>query len=97
MALSQVTVSELRSAAAKILQANESFRDAATALKQAADELAQTWEGDAQRVFVQEQLEIDNWYKLMADVVDSYAASMTQAATDYETTDQNAANLINKF
>ncbi len=90
-----VTISELTSAAQKIAQANESFREAATALKQAADALADTWEGDAHEIFVQEQEQIDQWYKQMANVVDTYVAAMKQTASDYEATDAAAVGIIN--
>lgn len=94
MALYEVTVSELRNAASKIGTANEAFRDAAAALKAASDALAATWEGPSQRAFVDEQQQIDVWYKQMADVVDTYVSSMQSAAEDYERTDAEAATHI---
>ena len=94
MALIQVTISELENAAAKISRANENFRTAATNLKAAADALAQTWEGPSQEAFADEHVQIDNWYKQMADVVDQYVGTMQVAAQKYNETDENAAARI---
>lgn len=96
MAIIEVTVSDLQNASSKISQANETFREAAAALKAAADQLAGTWEGTSRDTFVQEQQEIDNWYKAMSEVVDQYVASMKNAAEQYESTDAEAAALIRK-
>lgn len=94
MPLIKVKVSELQSAASKVSQANQTFREAAAALKAAGDALAETWEGGAHDTFVQEQEQIDRWYKTMAEVVDGFVASMKQAAVDYPETDARAAQLI---
>lgn len=96
MALIEVTVSELQGAASRISKANETFRDAANALKNAADELAGLWKGTASEAFVEEQQEIDTWYKMMADCVDEYVSSMNTAADDYLRTDEEAAAMIGK-
>lgn len=94
MPLIKVKISELQSAASKVSQANQTFREAAAALKASADALAETWEGGAHDAFVQEQEQIDKWYKMMAETVDGFVASMSQAAVDYEETDVTAAQLI---
>lgn len=96
MSLIKVKISELQNAASKVSQANASFRDAAVALKAAADALADKWDGGAHDAFVQEQEQIDKWYKMMAEVVDGFVASMNQAAIDYNDTDIDAANLIRR-
>ena len=90
----KVRISELQNAAGKVSQANTTFREAAAALKAAADALADTWEGGAHETFVQEQEQIDKWYMTMADVVDGFVDAMNQAAVDYTETDIAAAQLI---
>lgn len=94
MPLIKVKISELQNAANKVSQANATFREAAVALKAAADALSGTWEGGAHDSFVQEQEQIDKWYTMMADAVDGFVASMNQAAIDYMDTDNSAAQLI---
>lgn len=94
MALIQVTVSELQSAANKISKANETFRETAAAVKTAAEALGDTWEGPSRDAFIAEQEEIDNWYRLMSECVDAYVASMNTAATEYLETDKAASDLI---
>jgi len=94
MPLIKVKISELQNAASKVSQANATFREAAAALKTAADALSETWEGGAHDAFVQEQAQIDKWYTMMADVVDGFVVSMNQAAIDYNETDVGAAQLI---
>ena len=96
MPLIKVTISELQNAAKKVSQANETFREAAIALKNAADALSGTWEGGAHDAFVEEQEKIDQWYMKMADVVDGFVTSMGQTAVDYNETDVAAAQLIRK-
>ncbi|MGN0996881.1 MAG: WXG100 family type VII secretion target [Candidatus Ventricola sp.] len=96
MPLIKVTISELQGAANKVSQANSNFRDAAAALKAAADALADTWEGGAHDAFVQEQDQINKWYDTMAEVVDGFVSSMTQAAADYEATDQAGAQIVRR-
>ncbi|MBR2942556.1 MAG: WXG100 family type VII secretion target [Clostridia bacterium] len=91
-----VTISELVGAANSIKQANEAFRAAAEAMKQAAAALAEEWSGDARDAFVAEQEQIDSWYKTMAEVVDGYIAAMQQSAADYQETDNEAANIVKK-
>lgn len=94
MAMIEVTLSELQGAANKVSQSNESFREAAAALKAAADELAGTWEGTAHDAFVAEQQQIDTWYRQMAECVDAYVASMKAAAEAYARTDAEGVATI---
>ena len=89
-----VTISELQSAADKIAQACEQYQAAANSLKAAADELADTWEGDSQVAFIGEQEQANQWYMKMADIVNEYVAQMKAAAAKYLETDQSAAQTI---
>jgi len=92
----KVSPSEMQNAASKVSQANETFRAAAAALKAAANELADTWEGGAHDAFVQEQQEIDKWYAAMAEVVDGFVTNLNQSAVDYDETDAKGAQLIRR-
>jgi len=92
----EVTISELVGAANSIKQANENFRTAAQAMKQASQALADEWSGDARDAFVAEQEQIDSWYVTMAEVVDTFIAAMQQSANDYNETDSEAANIVKK-
>ncbi len=94
MAVFKVGIPELENAASKVNQANQIFREAAAALKAAADALNDTWEGGAHDAFVAEQEQIDQWYKTMADVVDGFVAAMKQTAADYVETDHSVAQDI---
>lgn len=94
MAVFKVGIPEMENAAAKVNQANQNFRDAAAALKAAADALNDTWEGGAHDAFVAEQEQIDQWYKTMAEVVDGFVAAMKQTAADYVETDHGVAQEI---
>ena len=95
MALIQVTISELQSAAGKIAKANETFREAVAAVKTASEALGDVWEGTARDAFVAEQQQIDKWYNMMSECVDQYVASMNTAASEYLNTDAAARDLIN--
>ena len=94
MSFTRVTVSELQSAAARFSQSNQTMREAAAALKAAADALADTWEGEAHDVFVNEQQRINQWYETMFEVIDGFVAAMNQASVEYVNTDQMGAQRI---
>lgn len=96
MALIEVTISQLQNAAKGIRNANESFIEAANNLKNAADALASTWEGQSHDVFVAEQERIDNWYRIMSQCVSEYANTMDAAAGKYMIADMEARSAINK-
>lgn len=91
----RVTISELQSAAQKLSQACESYREAATSLKSAADALAATWEGDSQVAFAAEQEQANAWYNKMAEIVNTYVDQLNKAAKEYANVDASAATLIN--
>ena len=92
----EVTVSELQQAATNINTSADDYEAAATALKNAADELAATWEGDSQVAFVDEQTRAYEWYKKMAEICRQFANAMQQAAQKYEETDAQARAEIGK-
>jgi len=90
----EVTVSQLQQAATNISASADDYESAATALKNAADELASTWEGDSQVAFVDEQTRAYEWYKKMAEICRQFANAMQQAAQKYEETDAQATSTI---
>jgi len=90
----EVTVSQLQQAATNISASADDYESAATALKNAADELAATWEGDSQVAFVDEQTRAYEWYKKMAEICRQFANAMQQAAQKYEETDAQATSTI---
>lgn len=90
----EVTVSELQQAATNIRTSADDYEAAATALKNAADELASTWEGDSQVAFVDEQSRAYDWYRKMAEICREFANAMQQAAQKYEETDAQATSTI---
>jgi len=65
-------------------------------LKNAADELAATWEGDSQVAFVDEQTRAYEWYKKMAEICRQFANAMQQAAEKYIDTDNEAKAQISQ-
>lgn len=90
----EVTVSQLQQAATNINTSADDYEASATALKNAADELASTWEGDSQVAFVDEQTRAYEWYKKMAEICRQFANAMQQAAQKYEDTDAQATSTI---
>ena len=94
MARFEVTISEMQSAASKISQAAENFRDAATQTLNAANTLAESWEGDSQVAFVEEQQKANEWYNKMMSIVDNYVASLQNAAKAYQEADNQSASDI---
>ena len=94
MARFEVTVSEMQSAANKISQAAENFLNAANQTFASAQQLAESWEGDSQVAFQAEQQQANEWYKKMTDIVNTYVASLQNAAKSYQQADNEAASTI---
>ena len=94
MARFEVTISEMQSAANKITEAAENFLNAANQTFTAAQTLADSWEGDSQVAFVNEQQAANEWYKKMTDIVRTYVTSLQNAAKAYQEADnESAANI----
>ncbi len=94
MARFEVTVSEMQNAANKIQQAAENFREAAAQVLASAQALSESWEGDSQVAFADEQQKANQWYNRMMEIVDTYVASLQNAAKTYqEADDESAANI----
>lgn len=94
MARFEVTVSEMQNAASKIQQAAESFREAAAQVLSSAQTLAESWEGDSQVAFTEEQDKANQWYNRMMEIVDTYVSSLQNAAKTYQEADDESASNI---
>lgn len=90
----QVTAEELRSASRTIERNLEEYQQANDAALNAGMNLADAWEGDAQKAFVQEQEKVRQWYGQMAGVVRTYVMALNAAATAYEAADAAARSII---
>lgn len=88
------TISEMLNAANKIEEAAERFSATANQVFAAATELADSWEGDSQVAFVNEQQRANEWYNNMVTIVKSYAEHLRDAAKKYEEADTEAANAV---
>ena len=94
MARFEVTVSEMQSAANKISQAAENFLNVANQTFASAQALAESWEGDSQVAFVDEQNKANEWYNRMMEIVDTYVSSLQTAAKTYQDADNESASTI---
>ena len=94
MARFEVTVSEMQNAANKISQAAQDFLNTANQTFACAQQLAESWEGDSQVAFQAEQQQANEWYKKMTDIVNTYVASLQNAAKSYQQADNEAASTI---
>ncbi len=94
MARFEVTVSEMTSAANKISQEAENFLNVAGQVMAGAEALAQSWEGDSQVAFVQEQQKANEWYKKMVEIVKTYVQNLQNTAKKYQEADAEAASNI---
>ena len=60
----------------------------------AANTLADQWEGDSQVAFVAEQQKANDWYNKMMGIVDTYVTSLQNAAKAYQEADAQSASDI---
>ena len=91
-----VEISELRAAAEKLRAAVNTYGDATTATDNAARTLIASWEGDAEKVFEEEQTNAILWYRKVAEAVNAYISAILAAAEIYEQLDIDGVNLIIK-
>ena len=89
-----VEAAKLATAEAEILRAVAAYRTAANRAKTAADALAANWEGDAQKVFVEEQAKAYRWHISISDIVSAFAETLKSAAAKYLEAEQQIKNLI---
>ena len=94
MARFEVNVTEMNNAATKISQAANDFLNAAGKTFTAAQALAESWEGDSQVAFVQEQTKANEWYKKIVEIVNTYVTNLQNAAKSYQQADADTATDI---
>ena len=94
MARFEVTISEMYNAATKIHQAAEDYLNAACKVYACAEVLGESWEGDSQVAFMEEQRKAVEWFKKMAALVESYVQMIQRAAKAYQEADQQATSSI---
>ena len=94
MAKIEVTISEIRGAAAKIRKASDDFLSNASRVLSTAEALSQSWEGDSQVAFMNEQRTANEWYKQMMTLVSTYISNLQEACQLYEGADAESANAI---
>lgn len=95
MARYEVTISEMYNAASRIRQAAEDYLSTACKVYACAEALGQSWEGDSQVAFMQEQQKAVEWYKKMAALVQSYVQMIQRAAKAYQQAEEQATSTIN--
>ena len=96
MAKIEVTLSEITGAANKIQKASEDFLSVAGQAMASAESLAETWEGDSQVAFMQEQKTATEWYTQMMSLVSTYVANLREAVKLYGEADTSSADEIRK-
>jgi len=84
MARFEVSFPEMQAAANKIAQEAQNFLDAANQVLAGAEALGQTWEGDSQVAFMNEQQQANEWYKQMVDIVNTYVTMLQNAVQKYQ-------------
>ena len=94
MARFEVTISEMYNAASKIHQAAENYLSTACKVYACAEVLGESWEGDSQVAFMEEQRKATEWFKKMAGLVESYVQMIQRAAKAYQEADEQATNSI---
>jgi len=94
MARYEVTFSEMQAAANKIAQEAQNFLDAANQVMAGAEALSQTWEGDSQVAFINEQQQANEWYKKMVDIVNTYVTMLQNAVQKYEESEGQVTSTI---
>lgn len=94
MSMIDVTVSELRSAASKIKNQIEVYRDANSRVDTTAGNLATMWEGDAHDKFYTEYELYKGYFTKMIAAMESHAAFLETTASKMEEADREAAAKI---
>ena len=90
----EVTVSDMYNAASRIHQAAEDDLSTACKVYACAEVLGESWEGDSQVAFMEEQRKAVEWFKKMAALVESYVQMIQRAAKAYQEADQQATSSI---
>lgn len=94
MGIIDVTLSEMDTAADRIEKASEDYLAVAKKVISSAESLSNSWEGDSQVAFIEEQRKAYEWYQQMMELVADYISKLRSARQQYESTDQESAALI---
>ena len=79
---------------AEIQQALAAYRNAVQKAQNAGNALAADWEGEAQKVFVQEQAQAYRWHMSIYDIVFAFAKTLRDTASKYEQAENQITSLI---
>ena len=94
MALIQITPETLRTQANTVRKYRTDQTQTMQRIKNLVLSLNDSWKGEAQDAFVAKFQSMDQTYRKLSEVLDSYAKLMDTAANDMQTTDQNLKNMI---
>ena len=78
----------------EIQQALAAYRSAVQKAQNAGNSLAADWEGEAQKVFVQEQAKAYRWHMSIYDIVFAFAKTLKDTASKYEQAENQITSLI---
>lgn len=90
----KVTISEMYNAASKIHEAADDYLTAACKVYALSEMLGESWEGDSQVAFMEEQRKASEWFKKMAALVESYVQMIQRIAKAYQEADEQATSSI---
>lgn len=89
-----VEAAKLAIAEAEILRALAVYKGAIQKAQNAGDALAANWEGDAQKIFVEEQSKAYRWHMSIYDIVSAFAKTLRDTASKYEQAENQITSLI---
>jgi len=94
MPLIQITPETLRTQSTTVRKYKTDQAETMQKLKNLVLSLNDSWKGEAQDAFVAKFQSMDQTYRKLSDVLESYAKLMDTAANDMQATDQNLKNMI---
>ena len=94
MAQITVTLSEMEKAYKDLTALSQDFLEVSGKVISEAEALGKYWEGDSNTAFITEQRNANTWYNKMGELVAEYGRSLKTARDKYESTDREAAALI---
>ena len=85
---------QLRQVSAQITQANEIIRQCKESCKNAAEQLAANWSGDAREAFVAEQSMATSWLDKMIGIIGELISTIDKVNNSYSTIEQTVSGII---
>ena len=89
-----VDLAKLAAAEAEIQKALAIYREAVDKAKNAAEALAENWEGDAASEFAREQANAYKWHLSIFDVITAFISELEQAIQKYREYEDQIKALI---